>query len=229
MDNNEFRTVRMDKDSIADFIKKDVKKNDVERIRKYGSFLIVISGPEEGKVFYINKPNLIIGREDEVDIKIKESYISRKHAQIISQRHAKLISAGNEVILIDLQSTNGTFVNGKRIKEVTLRDGDEIRIGNVIMKFFQEEIESPYDDKTSFSDKNVVTDFYKRVFQECELYFGGRTKKFLDRQINAHLGKTPQTIDYRDKSELAKWIGISASLFIDEKSGKELAEKIRSL
>ena len=74
-----------------------------------------------------------------------------------------------------------------------------------------------------------MTDFYNKVFKECEIYFKENTKEFLDRQIEAHLFKNPDNLDYPDKAELAKWINISAGLIFNKDTARELSDRILSL
>ena len=64
---------------------------------------------------------LTIGRSADNDFHLADSVVSRHHARIDTQ--------GGAFTLVDLDSANGTFVNGQRIREQPLRDGDEIRIG----------------------------------------------------------------------------------------------------
>lgn len=78
------------------------------------------SNPEQSiKVFFdIN----IIGREETANIRIDDASVSRQHAQLIHQK--------NQFKLIDLNSTNGTFVNQEHIDEKVVVNGDIIQIGN---------------------------------------------------------------------------------------------------
>lgn len=73
----------------------------------------------------------IIGRTEECGFVIDDSAASRRHAEI--RRRA------NSFLLRDLGSTNGTSVNGSRIIEIDLRHGDEIRIGDTVLRFEKEE------------------------------------------------------------------------------------------
>ncbi len=68
-----------------------------------------------------------IGRNDDNEIVLLDQGVSRSHATIAMR--------GTEAILTDLDSTNGTFVNGKRIASAALHAGDELRFGNTVMKF----------------------------------------------------------------------------------------------
>ena len=70
----------------------------------------------------------VLGRSTEVDIALEHKDISREHACIEQREGMFFIS--------DMGSTNGTFVNGSRLDTaVALQQGDEIRIGNVVLRF----------------------------------------------------------------------------------------------
>lgn len=68
-----------------------------------------------------------IGRSDECDIVIESPYVSARHA-LIKKR-------GNKFYIEDLNSTNGTFVNGKRVRIARIKNGDIITLGDVDLKF----------------------------------------------------------------------------------------------
>lgn len=83
-----------------------------------------------GAQTYTLKPSQInIGRKDTNTIVIQEQTISSNHAQINFE--------GGQYVLTDMNSTNGTFINGKRITKQALRNGDLIRMGAIEMKFSQ--------------------------------------------------------------------------------------------
>jgi hypothetical protein len=88
--------------------------------------IVIINGENAGAAFPI-KGTTSLGRADSNSIPLKDSKASRQHAQIQKQ--------GNEFILLDLNSSNGTFVNGERIDEHVLSNGDEIMIGDSILQF----------------------------------------------------------------------------------------------
>ena len=86
-----------------------------------------ISGKYQGGEFplHLNR-EIVVGRSSDLDMVLVEDMVSRKHAKI---------SAGEGQILIqDLGSTNGTFVNGEKIKKARLKEGDRILIGTSIIK-----------------------------------------------------------------------------------------------
>ena len=70
---------------------------------------------------------VVIGRSPSSDIVVDEPYVSSTHARFTLQ--------GPALVLEDLGSTNGTLVNGRQLLEpATLREGDEVQIGDVVMK-----------------------------------------------------------------------------------------------
>ena len=75
--------------------------------------------------FVISKNETSIGRHDSNDIPIPE--------QTVTGKHAKIVMADGKLTLVDLGSTNGTFVNGVRIRSHELKSGDRFRLGNVEM------------------------------------------------------------------------------------------------
>jgi pSer/pThr/pTyr-binding forkhead associated (FHA) protein len=86
-----------------------------------------ISGKYQGGEFPL-PPNteIIVGRSSDLDMVLVEDMVSR--------RHAKIVVNADQVTIQDLGSTNGTFVNGERVKRATLNDGDRVLIGTSIIK-----------------------------------------------------------------------------------------------
>jgi diguanylate cyclase (GGDEF)-like protein len=91
--------------------------------------LVVLHGPLLGKTFAVDQPQVTIGRSSDCDIQIEDDNVSRKHAQIGCQ--------DGLVWLKDLGSTNGSYVNSKRVSEIPLNDGDLVLIGRVLFKFIR--------------------------------------------------------------------------------------------
>ena len=85
----------------------------------------------EGKRFSLRAGRQTIGRRDDNDIVIGDLSVSSAHAWIMNQQ-------GHYVIMNTL-STNGTFVNGKRVHEATLKHGDRVRLGQVEFVFLTRE------------------------------------------------------------------------------------------
>ncbi|GAB3309998.1 DUF3662 domain-containing protein [Epidermidibacterium keratini] len=86
---------------------------------------IVIDGP--GTRFEIGEGSSTIGRGSTATVRVTDNGISREHAQINVR--------GPIAVIRDLNSTNGTLVNGRRVSEMTLRHGDVIRLGRSVLVY----------------------------------------------------------------------------------------------
>lgn len=88
--------------------------------------LTVVSGPSMGDVHKLQKPRVILGRED-AGIVLNDQEISRHHCLLeVREGYANLK---------DLDSTNGTFFEEERVRAAMLQDGAEFRIGNSVIRF----------------------------------------------------------------------------------------------
>ena len=89
--------------------------------------LFVIQGRDQGRQFVLSPGRQRIGRDASSDIQLMDSEASRTHAAIVS--------TGERFQLVDLQSSNGTFVNGQTVSQHELRTGDRVQIGRTLMIF----------------------------------------------------------------------------------------------
>ncbi len=89
--------------------------------------LTVEEGPDQDSYLEFGEKQIYIGRRDKNEFILTDQNASRLHAWIEYQRHRH--------VLHDAQSTNGTFVNGRRIQSVCLQAGDEIRIGESVLVY----------------------------------------------------------------------------------------------
>jgi predicted Zn finger-like uncharacterized protein len=87
--------------------------------------LAVIAGGQAGSVFQIHKSRLLIGRGSAMDIQLRDSEVSR--------RHAMLEIRDPDVVLTDLDATNGTWFNGVRITTAKLDHQDEFTLGSTTL------------------------------------------------------------------------------------------------
>ncbi len=90
----------------------------------------IIGGPDEGKVKRFNGVRLVVGRTAGCDLKLTDASVSR--------RHLELVQGEKGVLMRDLGSGNGTKVNGEKVEEQLLEDGDEIALGKTVLKFIDE-------------------------------------------------------------------------------------------
>src|SRR5215467_1737428 len=123
--------------------------------------LVVIYGLELGRKYNLENANIIIGRSSKADIQIDQESVSRNHA--------KIVNTGKSIILRDLGSTNGTYVNDDLIDEYVLRDGDLNKIGRTIFKFLTGgNIENAYHEEIyRLTTVDGLTQIYnKRYFMD---------------------------------------------------------------
>ncbi len=95
-----------------------------------GSLVLTLNQSVLGE-FPLDKERLLIGRKPENDIQVDNLAVSGQHAAIITIL--------NDSFLEDLDSTNGTFVNGKLVKKHALKHGDVITVGKHELKYVNDE------------------------------------------------------------------------------------------
>ena len=83
--------------------------------------LVAVNGPLSGRTFYLDESRVSIGRLESNDIRLEDLYVSRHHSLIRNE--------GDEYIIEDLNSANGTYLNGERVKTGSLNEGSIIQIG----------------------------------------------------------------------------------------------------
>jgi pSer/pThr/pTyr-binding forkhead associated (FHA) protein/cytoskeletal protein RodZ len=89
--------------------------------------LCLLSGPLAGKLYPIERDEVVIGRTDDNDIVLNHRSISRNHA--------KIVVTNNVHQIVDLGSANGVRVNGEEYGKIDLRKGDKIDLGHVRLRF----------------------------------------------------------------------------------------------
>jgi pSer/pThr/pTyr-binding forkhead associated (FHA) protein len=103
------------------------RKNRSSRDDQRPTSLRVVSGQLTGTVIPLSGVDILIGREPGSSLTFSDDFVSAKHARIFTNQKVWFIE--------DLQSTNGTFVNSKKISKVTeLAVGDKIKIGRSTMR-----------------------------------------------------------------------------------------------
>ncbi|NLP44312.1 MAG: DUF3662 domain-containing protein [Peptococcaceae bacterium] len=95
--------------------------------RKKRAYLEIIKGDLEGKIFYIDNEEALIGRTEECDVEVNDLEVSR--------RHFRLFVENNRWFVQDLGSTNGTYVNKLRVDRYIVNPGDKIKVGQTLFRF----------------------------------------------------------------------------------------------
>src|SRR6476620_6978247 len=89
--------------------------------------LFVIQGRDQGTRFRLDGTTVTLGRGTSNAVQLHDTEISREHAEF-SRR-------GEQYFIRDLESSNGTFVNGKQIKEQELASGDQLQLGRTLLLY----------------------------------------------------------------------------------------------
>lgn len=107
--------------------------------------LFVIRGNDQGSRFEFAEGTTSIGRDASNDIQLHDTEVSRRHAQIYGSKDVFTVS--------DLDSSNGTFVNGRPVEAHRLESGDHLQIGRTLMLFTQ----PPGAPEVDLSDKVAIS------------------------------------------------------------------------
>ena len=91
--------------------------------------LVVRNGPQAGATIVLDAPITRLGRAIDGEISLDDITVSRRHAEIVRN--------GQDYLVRDSGSLNGTYVNQVRIDEAPLHQGDELQIGKFRLVFFQ--------------------------------------------------------------------------------------------
>ncbi len=89
--------------------------------------LFIIKGPDQGKRFELKAKVVGLGRESSNVIRLLDNEVSRRHAEVRRSEDAYR--------LVDLKSANGTYLNDEPIDQVTIRSGDQVRLGQTVFLF----------------------------------------------------------------------------------------------
>ena len=104
------------------------------------SYLVMIYGEYLGRRFTIKDKAIVIGRSPDCDIQLADDCVSRMHCRVIASREGVVVS--------DLNSTNGTYLNGTAVAARPLKDGDKIKVGRSIFKYLSgHNIEHAYHEE----------------------------------------------------------------------------------
>ncbi|MFP4364911.1 MAG: FHA domain-containing protein [Spirochaetia bacterium] len=111
-------------------------ENDKKTLRKNRSnrgLFVVISGPQFGETFIVDKSQMIAGRSKGCSIIIDDAEVSKQHCIVYNDENAFFIE--------DMESVNKTYINKKHVKKRSrIHSGDRLILGNTVLKFLKEEI-----------------------------------------------------------------------------------------
>ena len=126
------------------------------------------TGPTMGTRYSISDAPLVIGRASDCEIRISDHSVSR--------RHARIQPGADGYYAVDLQSTNGTYINDLPASMYKLKDGDYLRVGNCIYRFLM--------------GGNVETEYHEEIYRLTiidgltEIHNKRYLMEFLDRELS---------------------------------------------
>ena len=134
--------------------------------------LIYLNGPRMGEAVEV-KENMVLGRQEGCSLVLDDPKVSRHHARIVRE--------GARFVVVDLNSSNGTFLNGVRIEKSALNMGDRLRLGDTEFAFVPE----PDDELLGRTISGFQ--FLKRMWHGAAgVYYLGR-QVALDRDVTIYL------------------------------------------
>lgn len=97
--------------------------------------LVVLSAGSNGRAHELNVEKTTIGRVDDNSFQIAEPSVSSHHCEVLLR--------GSDVVIKDLNSTNGTFINGEKVSESVLKPGQTLRLGQIELQLWMEGMPMP--------------------------------------------------------------------------------------
>ena len=147
----------------------------------------------------------VVGRDGDADVTLRASGVSRKHARLT-------VSIDADVELVDLGSRNGTFVNGQRIDSVSLRDGDELRFGEAVVRVVWVGRVGPARAAAALQPSRPP-ELSEREYEVACLVAEGLTNAEIGKKLHIspatvgrHLSNVYQRLDIHSRAALAKLV-----------------------
>lgn len=130
--------------------------------RHTGGCFVVIKGPDRGESIVLRDKPVYFGSSPACDLVLTDKTVSRRHLMAVRE--------ADEVILRDQGSTNGSYIQGSRFKEITIGYGSEVKLGRTVLKYLPEEevVEPEISDSDVFGSlvgRNVKM---RRLFKLLE-------------------------------------------------------------
>src|SRR4051812_366975 len=116
-------------EALAEVVDKELAAGDHTPEGSDTVYLLFETGDEKGRVVHVTGDEFVIGRDDAADLQILDTRASRRHASL------KVLPGGNAE-LRDMDSSNGTLLNGAPVKSAVLSGNEKIRIGDTELSFF---------------------------------------------------------------------------------------------
>src|SRR6185369_534800 len=143
--------------------------------------LVVLSAGMTGRSHELKVDKTTIGRVEDNTFQISEPSVSSHHCEILLR--------GSEVVVRDLNSTNGTFINGEKVSETVLKPGQVLRLGQIEMRLENESTApSPASkkpvDQTMVMQRGVKLDEFEKGARPPGFEAAGKGFSKKDNKVN---------------------------------------------
>jgi two-component system, cell cycle response regulator len=201
------KTIQISKSMVAEKMRQETQKR---------ACFVIIDGIEAGRIIPLDPVKITLGRDPECSVVLGDDSISRFHAEVELQ-------GPENAVIRDLESTNGTFVGGERIRETRLSKGDKVLLGRrTILKFeLYDQIEETYQKQIyESSTRDGLTGVYNRKYFNqkiiSDLSFARRHKLWFTLIIFDldHFKKINDTFGHKTGDEVLKNITASVQSLI---------------
>ena len=148
-----------------------------------------------GRRYELSTQEVSIGRADSCTICVNTDQVSRRHATV---QHVL-----GKYYIVDMRSTNGTFVNEQKVERAKLVDGDQIRVGKTVIKYTESHVEQRYFEHAfNLASMDALTGaFNKRYFDETfgkEVQRSQQTRSPLSISMFKALGAAPASLQFSE-------------------------------
>lgn len=168
------------------------------------SSLFVIQGRDQGRRFDLAAAAQTVGRDASNPIQLHDHEASRRHAELQGEQ--------GKFEIVDLQSSNGTWINGKKVERATLRTGDRVQIGKTLLLYTGGSDEEDSQSVLDHVDIHSRAESNSRIVTSLSHEEGSRLMGFESSAASPWLARARSNLQVMYRTALA----VSHTLDIDE-------------
>lgn len=180
------------------------------------AYLVFVEGPAAGTIMELETGSCVVGRGGAADVRLDDKTVSREHAKFF-------LGEDGAVRVMDLETTNGTFVNADRTDRAVLREGDHVEIGTTIIRFTRRkpQLQRETQREPVASRRAQMLELSPRQLEVAKLVVDGLSNaeigqelQISPRTVSTHLEHIYDRLEIRSRVELVKLM--SQAGMIDE-------------
>ncbi|MCH9680975.1 MAG: LuxR C-terminal-related transcriptional regulator [Deltaproteobacteria bacterium] len=164
--------------------------------------LELVQGPRPGRRFALCRRSTVIGKSGAADLQLVAHGMSRLHAKVLLLDDGPTVA----VNIVDLGSTNGTFLNRRRIDMALMRDGDRLQLGahvTLVLSRRRAALAEP-DDAVVLTPRQLeVARLVAAGARNAEV---ARTLEVSPRTVSGHLERIYEALGMGSRAELTRWL-----------------------